>query len=157
MFNVHASGGSEMMSTVRAAIEDEANTLRVPRPKILAVTVLTSITPEVLRNELKISMDLPQYVVALANLAKSCGLDGVVASPKEITSIRDACGKDFIILTPGIRPATAEAHDQKRVMTPSAAIKLGADYLVVGRPILEARDRNAAASAILQEMIDAQC
>lgn len=152
-FNVHACGGKQMMEATMVAVEDEAKRMQLERPKVLAVTVLTSLSTTMLREELGVTKELDQQVVAMATLAKGSGLDGVVASPREIRLIRDACGKGFIVLTPGIRPAGSEKQDQQRVMTPGEAIELGADYIVVGRPILKASDRTAASQAILEEIV----
>lgn len=152
-FNIHASGGSAMMQAVTAAVRDEAGKLGVEPPKILAVTVLTSLSDEMLSKELNIKLDLPEQVVAMARLAQESGVDGVVASPKEIGLIREACGEGFIILTPGIRPVGTDKQDQQRVTTPGEAIRMGADYIVVGRPIRSATDRATACEGILTDMM----
>lgn len=151
MFNVHALGGYDMMKSAAEAVRMESDRLGIERPKILAVTVLTSMD----RKSMKaVGLDLSarQEVVRLAKLAKKAGLDGVVASPHEAGYIRKALGRDFLIVTPGVRPALAKALDQKRIATPKAAIKAGADYIVVGRPITEAGDPAGAARAILKEI-----
>ncbi len=151
MLNIHASGGSEMMQAAcRAAIEGAASA-GVPRPLVIAVTVLTSMNADTLRSELGVAQLLDQHVVHLARLAQRSGCDGVVASPLEIRAVRDACGPDFLVVTPGVRPAGADAGDQKRIMTPGEAVRAGADYLVVGRPITSAFNPDAAARAINQE------
>ena len=121
------------------------------RPRVLAVTILTSLESQDLE-ELGISGAPVEAVVRLARLAQSAGLDGVVASPREISAIRQACGPGFLIVTPGIRPASAATNDQARIATPARAIAAGADYLVVGRPITGAPDPVAAADAIVAEM-----
>lgn len=140
MVTVHASGGEAML---RACASDAL--------LVLGVTILTSLDDD----------DLPRIglrgtslenAVRLAQLAKTAGLRGVVASPLEIAAIRDACGHGLVILTPGIRPAGSDAGDQRRTMTPRQAIAAGADYIVVGRPITAARDRRAAAEAVVAEM-----
>jgi len=120
-------------------------------PRVLAVTILTSLASQDLE-ELGISGTAAEAVVRLARLAQSAGLDGVVASPREISAIRQACGPGFLIVTPGIRPASAVTNDQARIATPASAIAAGADYLVVGRPITGAADPVAAADAIVAEM-----
>ncbi|MFH1782601.1 MAG: orotidine-5'-phosphate decarboxylase [Candidatus Omnitrophota bacterium] len=128
MFNVHASGGREMMKLALEGAEEESERLGISRPKILGVTVLTSMeTTE-------------EQVLGLARLTKESGLDGVIASPLEITSIKQNIGDDFLVVTPGVRPKGAELGDQKRVATPEEAIKNGADYIVIGRPITKAKD-----------------
>lgn len=153
MFNVHASGGSAMMEAARAGAE--AGCSGGMRPLVLAVTILTSLSQ---RDLAAIAMEgsPEQAVVRLARLAQAAGLDGVVASAQEAPAIRDACGPRFVIVTPGIRPATAAAGDQARVRTPADAIRAGADYLVVGRPITAAADPQAAADSIVREMAEAQ-
>ncbi|MBF0319423.1 MAG: orotidine-5'-phosphate decarboxylase [Nitrospirae bacterium] len=153
MFNVHASGGAEMMRAAVEAATQQSQKNGTPMPIILAVTVLTSLNNEILANELNVNTNLKDHVTHLAVLAKASGLNGVVASPKEITTIREHCGHGFTILTPGIRPPwTNDADDQKRTLTPAQAIRLGADYIVVGRPILKADDPAAAADKILNDM-----
>jgi orotidine-5'-phosphate decarboxylase len=114
--------------------------------------VLTSLNQAILREELAIQRPLRDQVVHWARMAREAGLDGVVASPQEIREIRSACGKDFLIVTPGVRPTWAAVGDQKRIMTPKEAVEAGADYIVVGRPILSAPDPAAAATSILEEM-----
>ena len=138
LLTIHTTGGKEMMRAARLGVEEAEKKSGVKGPKLLGVTVLTSISNETLKTELGVDKSVEQQVVSLAIQAKEAGLDGVVASPKEIKSIRDACGEDFLIVTPGIRPAGSSVDDQKRVCTPEQAISDGADYLVIGRPILNA-------------------
>lgn len=145
IFNVHASGGRKMMEAVR----EEMNKLKDP-PLVLAVTILTSLGEEDIR-EVGFDRTIPEQIAKLAKLAKDSGMDGVVASPLEIELIRETCGKDFKILTPGIRPAFAAVNDQKRIATPAEALRKGADYLVIGRPITAAEDRREAFLKILEE------
>lgn len=152
MFNVHACGGSAMMKAAADALKEEAAKLGKKPPLLIAVTVLTSMNEEELRDEVGISRSLNEQVAAMAKLAKDCGLDGVVASAKEIKLIREACGDDFLIVTPGIRPRDAAADDQKRIKTPGEAVADGADYLVIGRPITKAADRTAAVAAIVADI-----
>ncbi|MDD5544254.1 MAG: orotidine-5'-phosphate decarboxylase [Acidobacteriia bacterium] len=136
MINVHASGGAAMM---RAAVESLNKASAGERPRLLAVTMLTSLAnPDAA--EIGYAHPIPEQVIRLACLAQQAGLDGVVASPLEVHSIRKTCGKDFLIVTPGIRPYDGYHDDQARVATPQAAIEAGADFLVIGRPILEAPD-----------------
>src|SRR5579885_2615658 len=141
MFNVHASGGLKMMEAASGG----------KRPLVLAVTVLTSLAGEDLR-VIGLEGSPEEIVVRLAKLAQTAGLDGVVASAREARAIRRACGPDFVIVTPGISPASSQAQDQVRVSTPADAIGAGADYLVVGRPITGAHDPAAAADIIVAEM-----
>jgi orotidine-5'-phosphate decarboxylase len=152
MVNVHTTGGKAMMKAAAEAAKHEAAELGIEPPKVIGVTILTSISTMMLSEELRIASGLVSHVVHLSKMAKSAGLDGVVASPNETQFIRDACGPDFLIVTPGVRPAGADVGDQKRVMTPAQAAKAGASYLVIGRPITRAEDPIAAARAIAAEM-----
>jgi orotidine-5'-phosphate decarboxylase len=149
--NLHALGGAEMMETAVAAVHKEFSDAE--RPRLLAVTILTSSTAETLR-QVGIEHSVPEMVVRLARLAKASGMDGVVASPLEIGLIREACGPDFLIVTPGVRPSFASVDDQKRIMTPAEAVTNGADYLVIGRPIAKAADPVQAAECIAKEIVD---
>lgn len=152
IFNVHAMGGSKMMRAVADAVSETAEREGIPQPLILGVTVLTSHTQESL-NEVGIERRLEEEVVALAQLCEKSGINGVVASPQEIVPIRKAVdNRAFVILTPGVRPAGAALNDQSRVMTPGEAIKAGATFLVVGRPITAADDPVMAAQQILEEI-----
>jgi len=146
MFNIHAAGGLAMMHAARdAAAESES------RPKVLAVTVLTSLEDGDLEMVGQ-SWPAKDQVLKLATLSKVGGLDGVVCSAHEIAAVRAACGPDFLLVIPGIRPAGAEVADQRRIMTPREAMKAGADILVIGRPITGAKDPAAAAHAIEEEL-----
>lgn len=151
MFNVHASGGNEMMHAVVSEVGAFCEKQSIDRPKIIGVTVLTSSNQETLK-QAGIN-DLPsEQVMRLVRLAKGSGLDGVVASPQESQLIRAELGSEFTVVTPGVRPINASNDDQRRVMTPSDAIRAGADHLVIGRPITASNDRVAAAQEILQEI-----
>ena len=154
MFNVHALGGPEMMRETVAKADASCPRGSAERPLLLAVTILTSSTEETLR---AVGIDRPvrEMVPRLARLAKEAGMDGVVASPQEVGLIRDACGPEFVIATPGVRPAFASLDDQKRVTTPAEAIAAGADCLVIGRPISAAADPVEAADLILAEIEEA--
>ena len=149
LLTLHASGGLEMMHWAVQAAKEES--LKGQRPKLLAVTVLTSLGDEDLK---KTGVEAPtqSQVLKLARLAKEAGLDGVVCSPQEISLIRQQMGSNFLIVTPGIRPSWAASHDQKRIMTPSLAVKEGADYLVIGRPIIKASSPRQAFLKICQEL-----
>lgn len=148
--NLHALGGAEMMEVAASAVRKGFS--EAERPRLLAVTILTSSTVETLR-QVGIEHTVPDMVVRLAKLAQQSGMDGVVASPLEIGLIRAACGPDFLIVTPGVRPAFAALDDQKRIMSPSDAVQAGADYLVIGRPIAKADDPGAAARLIADEIV----
>jgi len=152
MLNVHALGGLKMMqAALEGARAAEGKGDPQSRPLVLAVTVLTSLETSDLQ-EIGLAGTAEEAVVRLARLAQRAGLDGVVASAREIAAIRAACGPRLVIVTPGIRPASAATHDQARIATPGYAIEAGADYLVVGRPITEAPDPAGAAEAIVAEM-----
>lgn len=131
MVNVHASGGSRMMEAAAESIVNHQS-----KPLLIAVTVLTSMSQEDL-TELGISLTPAQQALKLATLAKSSALDGIVCSAQEAAEMRSALGKDFLLVSPGIRPAGSKANDQRRIMTPSDALKAGVDYLVIGRPITQ--------------------
>ena len=154
MLNLHVQGGFGMMKTAAIAVKEEAKRLNIKPPIVLGVTVLTSIGEKDLK-DLEIRKGVKSQVTYLAKLAKEAGLDGVVASAEEIQPIRWTCGDDFIIVVPGVRPEWAAKDDQKRTATPAEAIKLGADYIVVGRPILEAQDPKSAAEKIIKEINEA--
>jgi orotidine-5'-phosphate decarboxylase len=151
MLNVHASGGFTMMQTAAAAVKTKANELQVERPKLIAVTVLTSMNTDEW-STLAYKVDLSQQVIRLAQLAQKAGMDGVVASPQEAAQIRAVCGNEFIIVTPGIRPYGAAINDQSRIATPAGALKNGAHHLVVGRPITASSNPRQAVEDILLEM-----
>ncbi|MGN1049878.1 MAG: orotidine-5'-phosphate decarboxylase, partial [Selenomonadaceae bacterium] len=144
-------GGFTMMKTAAERLHAAAEARGVRCPKIIAVTILTSINEDDWKG-LGMQCEIREQVVSLAKLAKEAGLDGVVASPQEAAAIRKACGTDFLIITPGVRPAGAAINDQSRIATPAAALKNGATHLVVGRPIRAADDPRAAAEAIIKEM-----
>ncbi|MEW6572590.1 MAG: orotidine-5'-phosphate decarboxylase [Bacillota bacterium] len=152
MVNVHAAGGRLMMRAARDAAAEEAARTGIERPKVLAVTVLTSIDEEALRADLGVNNSVEKQVVSWAHMAKDCGLDGVVVSPREAYSVRKACDKGFLIITPGVRPEGSSLEDQKRVMTPAEAVKAGADYIVVGRPVIAAADPVEALTRILSSL-----
>lgn len=171
MFNVHALGGSEMMRKTVESVREVCDRENLEQPKIIGVTVLTSSNEETLR-EVGIDRKVENQVLRLARLSKKCGLDGIVASPREVPLIRGAiAGKDFLIVTPGIRNAELEPdesnvlqsaagnwqlnetnEDQKRVMTPKEAVRAGSDYLVIGRPVLAAPDKISAVRKIREEI-----
>lgn len=142
IFNLHALGGIEMMEAALKAAKDEARKLKIARPKVIAVTVLTSQNTST------------KTVLGLVNLVKKANLDGVVASAKEAQAIRRKYGRNFLIVTPGIRPLSADKNDQKRVTTPKDAVKNGSSHIVVGRPITDSKNPLKAADNILKEIND---
>jgi len=147
MVNVHASGGRRMMAAAREALEAGQGA----RPLLIGVTVLTSMGPEDLA-EVGISVPPEEQVLRLARLGRDSGLDGVVCSPLEAAPLRQALGRDFRLVTPGVRPAGAAKGDQTRIMTPADALAAGSDYLVIGRPITQADDPVAALTSILADI-----
>jgi len=149
---LHASGGFSMLEEAVKTTLLSAQTKKLNRPKLLGVTVLTSIDEAYFKDLFgEIKRSVTEQVIFLAQLARSAGLDGVVASPREVEIIRKECGKDLLIVTPGIRPKPSQ-DDQARTMTPGQAIRAGADYIVVGRPIIKAEDPVTAAKEIIEEM-----
>lgn len=149
MMNVHASGGPRMLQAARAALGDAET-----RPRLIAVTVLTSMGEQELR-AVGIEASARQQVLRLASLAHASGMDGVVCSAQEAPLLRSALGHEFLLVTPGIRPVGSEVGDQTRILTPAQAIRAGADYLVIGRPITQAADPLAALEAIAREITPA--
>ena len=151
MLNVHASGGAAMLRAAAETAAEAADKAGIERPLVLAVTVLTSLSNTDLA-ALGVSDNTDVHVLRLAELAQACGIDGVVCSPRECEALRLTCGPDFKLVVPGIRPIWAATDDQKRIMTPSDAVKHGADYLVIGRPITGADDPVLAAKTIAEEL-----
>lgn len=152
MFNVHASGGLQMMQEACIASADEARKCNLAAPKLIAVTMLTSLSQDEVTEELCIPLLIEDVVFRYAEIAQKAGLDGIVASAMEVERMKASLGKNFLIVTPGIRPAWAEHGDQERVVTPRKAFELGSDYIVIGRPITEAPDPAEAAARIFEEL-----
>lgn len=152
LLNVHALGGRAMMRAAKQAVEEGARAAGCPPPRVIAVTLLTSIDQEIMATELGLPGDVECQVVRLARLARESGLDGVVASPRDAAAVRAALGPDFLIVTPGVRPAGSEPGDQRRILTPAEAVRAGADYLVIGRSITRAPQPRAALRAIVGEI-----
>lgn len=151
-FNIHALGGKEMMQKAVESANKVAQELGRETPTVLAVTVLTSISNEKLNNELSVDYNVNDYALKLAKLAKSAGVTGVVASVFEARRIKEACGEDFKVLCPGIRPQWSAKDDQQRLATPSLAVQEGADYLVIGRAVTNAPNRLEAIKKIYEEI-----
>jgi orotidine-5'-phosphate decarboxylase len=151
MLNVHASGGQDMLRAARAAANEESVRIGRPAPLVIAVTVLTSLTDAGL-TDIGVGSSVAAQVRRLASLTKSAGLDGVVASPLEISTVREACGRDFLVVTPGIRGSSDAKGDQARTMSAAEALAAGASYLVVGRPITAAPEPRAAAERMASEL-----
>jgi len=155
MFNLHAQGGEEMMRICARACRDEAAREGRRPPIILGVTILTSLDNGAIR-QLGYERSVREQALRLARMARDSGLDGVVASPEEAREIKDTCGEEFLVVTPGVRPSWASAGDHRRIMTPAGARENGADYIVVGRPIRDAADPADAARRIWRELAEMQ-
>ncbi len=151
MLTLHTSGGKEMMAAAARAADEESARAGTSKPLLLGVTILTSLKDDDL-HQIGYARATADQVLRLALLAKAAGLDGVVCSPHEIEAIKRECGVGFLVVTPGIRPAWAGAQDQKRIMTPAEAMRKGADYLVIGRPITGAPSPHQAFLRLLSEM-----
>jgi orotidine-5'-phosphate decarboxylase len=154
MMTLHASGGREMMARAAESARQESEKLGRPRPLLLAVTVLTSLKEDQLR-DIGMSDGIFEQVLRLAKMAEQEGMDGVVCSPLEIDVIKKNLGQNFLVVSPGIRPEWAAAQDQKRILTPSQAIQMGVDYMVIGRPVTKAPSPSKAFLRILEELHDA--
>jgi orotidine-5'-phosphate decarboxylase len=152
LLTIHATGGRNALKAATEAVQEGAKQAGVKPPKLIAVTLLTSISARQLAFELKIPLELPEYALEMALMAKESGLDGAVCSPQEVVQLRQTCGNDFVLVCPGVRPTWAEAGDQKRSLTPAQAIQAGADYLVIGRPITAAADPELAWQRIIEEL-----
>lgn len=155
LITVHATAGRSALQAVNVAAKEGAEVAGCPPAKLIAITLLTSLTSRDLAFDLKIPLELPEYALNMALLAQETGLSGAVCSPQEVAQLRQTCGDDFLLVCPGVRPQWSAAGDQKRAMTPSQAIKAGADYLVIGRPITAASDPVAAWEKICEEL--SQC
>lgn len=151
IFNVHASGGLTMMTKAANRVKEEAAQLGITAPKLIAITVLTSINEDDWAG-LGMNTPIDKQVLRLAKLTQQAGLDGVVASPREAKAIRELCGSDFMIITPGVRPQGAKKDDQSRIATPKQALLNGASRLVIGRPIYQAAEPLKAAQHIIAEI-----
>lgn len=152
LLTVHATAGSKALIAAQKAAAEGAHQTGNRPPEVIAVTLLTSIGAEALSAELGISLPVEEYAAQMARLAKSSGLAGAVCSAHEAAALRELCGSDFRLVCPGVRPTWAQKGDQQRTMTPAEALKAGADYLVIGRPITQAADPAAAVEQICEEM-----
>jgi orotidine-5'-phosphate decarboxylase len=153
LVTIHATAGKIALQQAQMALEKSAEQVGVPAPNLIAITVLTSISSRSLAFELKVPIELPDYALQMALLAKESGLSGAVCSPQEVEQLRQICGDEFVLVCPGVRPTWAEAGDQQRIMTPAQAMKVGASYLVIGRPITSAADPVAAFERICEELV----
>jgi orotidine-5'-phosphate decarboxylase len=152
LVTIHAAAGSEALQAAQVAAQEGAIATQNPPPKLIAITVLTSLNLRSLAFELKIPLELTDYALQMARLAQESGLAGAVCSPQEVEQLRQTCGNNFLLVCPGVRPTWAEAGDQRRSLTPAAALKAGADYLVIGRPITAAADPAIAFERICDEL-----
>lgn len=152
ILNVHATGGSTALKAAKEATLAGAAKVGITPPKLIAVTVLTSLSARDLAFDLKIPLELPEYALHLALLTQAAGLDGVVCSPQEASQLRDVCGSEFLLVCPGVRPQGSAMGDQQRSLTPAEAIAAGASYLVIGRPITAAADPVQAFRAVCQSI-----
>ncbi len=152
LITIHATCGKTALQQAQTALLTSAEQAGVPAPQLIAITVLTSLSARSLAIELKIPLELPDYALQMALLAQESGLSGAVCSPQEVSQLRQACGDDFVLVCPGVRPTWAKAGDQQRIMTPAQAIASGATYLVIGRPITSADDPVAAFGRICNEL-----
>ncbi len=152
LLTIHSTCGTEALTLAHEAIQQGAQEAGVTPTKLIAITVLTSLSSRQLAFELKIPLELPDYALQMALMAQESGLEGAVCSPQEVKQLKDSCGKSFLLVCPGVRPTWAEPGDQKRSMTPAQAIALGADYLVIGRPITAADDPQVAWQRICDEI-----
>lgn len=152
MFNVHLSGGREMIKAAVTRASDTSARLGLSRPLVLGVTVLSSLNGDMLKEEIGVVRSLDDHVVEMTRMGLDCGLDGVIASPREAELLRKHCGNDFLIVTPGVRPDWAAKDDQQRILTPAQALQSGASYLVIGRPIIKHPAPQEAAEKIIEEI-----
>ena len=152
LLTIHAAAGRDALLAARAALQEGADRVGVSPPKLIAITLLTSLSPRQLAFDLKIPLELPEYALEMALLAQETGLDGAVCSPHEVEQLRRICGDDFLLVCPGVRPNWATAGEQVRSLTPMQAIASGADYLVIGRPITAASNPELAWKRICDEL-----
>lgn len=152
LLTIHATAGRDALKAAIEAMQTGAAQAGVEPPKLIAITVLTSISSRQLAFDLKIPLELPEYALEMALMAQEAGLDGAVCSPQEVAQLRDSCGNEFLLVCPGVRPTWAEKGDQKRSLTPSQALQAGANYLVIGRPVTAAAEPELAWKQICEEL-----
>jgi orotidine-5'-phosphate decarboxylase len=152
LLTLHASAGRSALQAAQSAMQQGAKAAQQEPAKLIAITLLTSLNSRDLAFDLKVPVELPEYALQMALLAKESGLNGAVCSPQEVEQLRQVCGDDFLFVCPGVRPTWAEAGDQRRAMTPAEAIKAGADYLVIGRPITASPEPMGALARIFDEI-----
>ncbi len=152
LLTIHATSGREALKAATEAVQVGASSAGIKPPKLIAITLLTSISSRQLAFDLKIPLELPEYVLEMLLMTQETGLDGAVCSPQEVSQLRQTCGKDFLLVCPGVRPTWAAAKDQARSLTPAQALKAGADYLVIGRPITASDNPELAWKKICEEL-----
>ncbi|NEP02903.1 MAG: orotidine-5'-phosphate decarboxylase [Symploca sp. SIO2E9] len=152
LLTIHAVAGRSALKAAVTAAEEGAKAAGCQPPKLMGITLLTSLTSRDLAFDLKIPLELPEYALQMALLAQDTGLNGAVCSPQEVQQLRQVCGDDFLLICPGVRPKWSEVGDQRRAMTPVEALKAGADYLVIGRPITAAAEPRVAWGRICEEL-----
>ncbi|MEA5515606.1 orotidine-5'-phosphate decarboxylase [Nodularia sp. UHCC 0506] len=152
LLTIHATAGRDALKAATEAVQVGAMQAGVKPPQLIAITLLTSISSRQLAFDLKVPLELPEYALEMALMAQECGVNGAVCSPQEVTQLRQTCENDFLLVCPGVRPTWADKGDQKRSLTPSQAIKAGADYLVIGRPITAAAEPELAWNKIVEEL-----
>lgn len=155
LLTIHATAGRPALAAAHKALQEGAQAAHAQPPKLIAITVLTSLSMRELALDLKIPLELPEYALQMGLLAQDSGLDGIVCSPHEAAQLRQVCGDDFLIVCPGVRPQGSQTGDQKRALTPTAAIQAGANYLVIGRPITTAADPQLAFQHICADLDEA--
>jgi len=153
LLTIHATSGRDALKAATEAVQAGATSSGVKPPKLIAISLLTSISSRQLAFDLKIPLELPEYTLEMALMAQEMGLDGAVCSPQEVAQLRQTCRDDFVLVCPGIRPTWADVSDQKRVFTPAKALQAGADYLVIGRPITASANSELAWKRICEELI----
>lgn len=154
LLTIHATSGREALQSACVAVQAGADEAGVSPSKLIAITLLTSLSSRQLAFDLKIPLELPEYILQMALIAQETGLGGAVCSPQEVEQLRQTCGNDFLLVCPGVRPSWAAAGDQRRSLTPVQAIQAGADYLVIGRPITAASEPELAWERICDELAD---
>ena len=152
LLTIHATCGKDALKAAAEAVEIGAEKAGTKTPQLIAITLLTSISPRQLAFDLKIPLELPEFALEMALLAEKSGLNGAVCSPQEVQQLRETCKNDFLLVCPGVRPTWSDKGDQKRSLTPSQAITAGADYLVIGRPITAAAEPELAWNLIVEEL-----
>ncbi len=152
LLTIHATAGRDALKAATLGVQEGAKEAGVQPPKLIAITLLTSLSSRQLAFDLKVPLELPEYALEMALMAQETGLDGAVCSPQEVEQLRKTCSEDFLLVCPGVRPSWAEKGDQKRSLTPAQALKAGANYLVIGRPITAAVEPELAWKRICEEL-----